>query len=46
MIALHPFLLVVSLVCFLLAVPPIPTRINLVALGLVFYILSLLLPLR
>jgi hypothetical protein len=34
--------LIVALVCFLLAVFNVPTRINLVALGLFFWVLSLL----
>jgi hypothetical protein len=35
-------LLVIALVCFLLAAANIPTRVNLIALGLAFWVLSLL----
>lgn len=36
-------LLVLALICFVLACIPIPVRINLMALGLAFWVLSLLL---
>jgi hypothetical protein len=35
-------LLIVALICFLLASANIPARVNLVALGLAFWVLSLL----
>jgi hypothetical protein len=35
-------LMIVALVCFLLACANIPTRVNLVALGLAFWVLAIL----
>lgn len=35
-------LMIVALVCFLLGAAPLPTRVNLVALGLAFWVLAIL----
>lgn len=35
-------LLVVALICFLLAAAPITVRVNLIALGLAFWVLAIL----
>ena len=39
---LHVFLYVLALVCFLLATIPVPSRINLTALGLAAWVLTYL----
>lgn len=39
---LHMILLVLAFVCFLLAAFPVPSRINLTALGLAAWVLTLL----
>lgn len=40
---LHTILLVFAFVCFLLGAFPVPSRVNLVALGLAAWVLTLLL---
>ncbi len=40
----QPILLVLALVCFVLSAIGIPSRLNLTATGLAFWILSLLIP--
>lgn len=42
MLMLGTLLLILALVCFILAMIPIPSRINLVALGLAFLTAALL----
>jgi hypothetical protein len=42
MISLKTFLLVLAFVCFLVATFPVATRVNLVALGLAAWVLTLL----
>jgi hypothetical protein len=44
MIALNLIFIVLAFVCFLLATIGVPARVNLIALGLAFYMLALLAP--
>jgi hypothetical protein len=39
-----PICLVVALICFVLAAIGVPSRVNLVALGLAFWVLTYLVP--
>jgi hypothetical protein len=40
---LHPVLIVLAFLCFILSAAGLPSRINLIALGLAFWVLTLLL---
>lgn len=42
MIGVHPLLLILALVCFGAAALAVPSRFNITALGLLFWVLSLL----